>query len=272
MNRRAIHAIVRKDLKVTMQNKGVVLPLLLVPLIMFVALPSLVGLMPLLGNIPDSDIAELQLLISRMPPTLQAELAGYTPLQLLVVMMIVYYLAPMYLIVPMMVASVIAADSFAGEKERKTLEALLYTPTTDQELLLGKLLAAWLPAVGVALAGFVCYSIVANLVAGPIMGGIFFPTPMWLVLAFWVAPAIAGLGLVATILVSSRAQGFQDAYQMGALVVLPLLALMISQATGVMFLSTGLVFFLGAAVWILDGALLWWGGRWFRRTELFSRL
>ena len=95
---------------------------------------------------------------------------------------------------------------------------------------------------------------------------------MWLVLAFWVAPAIAGLGLVATILVSSRAQGFQDAYQMGALVVLPLLALMISQATGVMFLSTGLVFFLGAVVWILDGALLWWGGRWFRRTELFSRL
>jgi hypothetical protein len=176
LNRRAIRAIVRKDLKVTMQNKGVVIPLLLVPLIMFVALPSLVGLMPLLGNIPDSDLAEIQLLISRMPPTLQAELAGYTPLQLLVVMMIVYYLAPMYLIVPMMVASVIAADSFAGEKERKTLEALLYTPTTDQELLLGKLLAAWLPAVGVALAGFVCYSVVANAVAGPIMGGIFCPS------------------------------------------------------------------------------------------------
>jgi ABC-type Na+ efflux pump permease subunit len=41
-----------------------------------------------------------------------------------------------------MVSSVLAADSFAGEKERKTLEALLYTPTTDRELFTAKLLEA----------------------------------------------------------------------------------------------------------------------------------
>ena len=42
--------------------------------------------------------------------------------------MLVYLFAPMYLIVPMMVSAVIAADSFVGERERKTLEALLHTP------------------------------------------------------------------------------------------------------------------------------------------------
>ncbi|MBD3171504.1 ABC transporter permease subunit [Candidatus Bathyarchaeota archaeon] len=36
-----------------------------------------------------------------------------------------------------MSSSVIATDSFAGEKERNTLEVLLATPLTDSELLVG---------------------------------------------------------------------------------------------------------------------------------------
>jgi ABC-2 type transport system permease protein len=272
MNTRAIRAIVRKDLKVTTQNKGVMIPLIVLPLVMLVLLPGLVAFAPLLGDGPGSPLAEMQTMLAQMPPALQAELAAYTPMQQLIVLMLVYFLAPLYLIVPLMVASVIAADSFAGEKERKTLEALLYTPTTDRELLLGKLLAAWLPAVAVALLGFVGYSLIANLAAWPIMGGLFFPPLMWFVLALWVAPAVAGLGLVVTVLISSRAQGFQDAYQMGAIVVLPLLVLVIGQASGVIYFSTALVVLLGAVLWLLDGLLLWWGGRWFQRAELFSRL
>ena len=39
MNTRAILAIVRKDLKVAVQNKGVVLPIIILPLVLFVVLP-----------------------------------------------------------------------------------------------------------------------------------------------------------------------------------------------------------------------------------------
>ena len=39
-----------------------------------------------------------------------------------------YLLAPLFLIVPLMVSAVLAADAFAGEKERRTLEALLHLP------------------------------------------------------------------------------------------------------------------------------------------------
>ena len=272
MNSRAIRAIIRKDLKVTLQNKGVMIPLIIVPVIMFVVMPALAALIPLLGDAPGASMNDMQMLLDTMPPAMMDTLAGYTPMQQIVVLALVYMLAPMYLIVPLMVASVIAADSFAGEKERKTLEALLYTPTTDRELLLGKLLAAWLPAIAVGLIGFVFYAIVANVAAWPTMGAIFFPTPMWLVLAIFVAPAVAGLGLVVTVLISARAEGFQDAYQMSAVIVLPLLLLVIGQATGVMYLSTGLVVALGAVLWLLDGLLLWWGGRRFQRTALFSRL
>jgi hypothetical protein len=116
------------------------------------------------------------------------------------------------------------------------------------------------------------YAIVANLAAWPIMGEFFFPSIMWVVLAFWVAPAVAGLGLAAMVLVSVRAQGFQDAYQLGSLVVLPVVILMIGQATGVMYFSTGLVLLLGLIVWILDALLLFFGSRTFHRAELIARL
>ena len=39
-----------------------------------------------------------------------------------------YLLAPLFLIVPLMVSAVLAADAFAGEKERRTLESLLHLP------------------------------------------------------------------------------------------------------------------------------------------------
>ena len=46
MNWRAIWAIMRKDLRVVLQNKGVVLPIILLPVILFVVLPLLVLLLP----------------------------------------------------------------------------------------------------------------------------------------------------------------------------------------------------------------------------------
>ncbi len=272
MNWRAIKTIVRKDLKVVARSRGVLLPLILVPVIMLIALPALAALAPAAADLPVTPLAGLDSFIANMPPGLQAELAGLDEAQRWVVLALVYFLAPMYLIIPLMVASVIAADSFAGEKERKTLEALLYTPTTDGELFLGKVLSAWLPAVGVALGGFVLYGLVANLAAWPVMGRVFFPNAMWLVLVLWVAPAVAGLGLGTMVLVSARARGFQEAYQLGGAVVLPLLLLVVGQAAGVMYFNVELVLLLGLVLWAVDGALLWFGGRTFRRGELIARL
>ncbi|MGD2206268.1 MAG: ABC transporter permease subunit [Anaerolineae bacterium] len=272
MNWRAIRAIVRKDLKVVFQNKGVSVPLIVVPVMILGILPILATFAPLLQDVPGAPFAGLDNFIGNMPPGLQAELAGLNEMQTIVVLALVYFLAPMYLILPLMVASVIAADSFAGEKERKTLEALLYTPTTDLELFLAKLLSAWLPALGIAWGGFVLYGLVANLAAWPTMGRIFFPNAMWIALALWVAPAVAGLGLGVTVLISARAQSFQEAYQMGAVVVLPILLLVVGQATGVIYFSIWPVLLLGLVFWLIDAALLWLGRRTFRRSELASRL
>jgi ABC-2 type transport system permease protein len=213
---------------------------------------------------------DMQQYLEMMPPAMLASMEGLNEEQQIIVLMLVYFLAPMYLIVPLMVASVIAADSFAGEKERKTMEALLYTPTSDRELFFAKLLSPWLPAVMVAWVGFLLYTLVANLAGYHVMGGLFFPNWMWVVLVLWVAPA--GLGLGTMVLVSSRVSGFQEAYQMGGAVVLPLLLLVIGQATGVMYFSTGLVLVLGAVLWLIDVVLIWFGVRTFQRSELIAKI
>ncbi len=158
------------------------------------------------------------------------------------------------------------------EKERGTIEALVYTPLADIELYTSKLLTAWIPALPVTLVGGLLYSIVSNVAAYPILGEIFLPNTLWLILVLWVAPAAAGFGLAAMVLVSSRADSFQEAYQPGGLVVLPVVALMLGQLAGVVYLSTGLLILVGVALWLIDGLLLWYGASTFQRSEIIARL
>jgi ABC-type Na+ efflux pump permease subunit len=271
MNTRAIRAIVRKDLKVAAQNKGVVLPMIILPLILFVVFPWLMAYAPSWADAAGTSMGNMDEILARMPSGLLNELSGYTPEQQLIVFALVYMLAPMFLIMPLMVSSVLAADSFAGEKERKTLEALLYTPTTDRELFIAKLLGAWTAAIAVALLSFVVYVVMVNAAGWHSIGYIFFPNWMWVALVIWVAPAVAGLGLVVMVFVSVRAQGFQDAYQTGGMVVLPVLLLMVGQISGVMYFSLGVVLFVGLVIWLLDLVLLWFASKSFRRGELMTK-
>jgi ABC-2 type transport system permease protein len=104
------------------------------------------------------------------------------------------------------------------------------------------------------------------------MHRIFFPNAMWVALALWVAPAVLALGLGVSVIVSSRAQGFQDAYQMTVIVVVPLLVLLIGQVAGVVYFNLRLVLLLGLALWFFDALLIWIGGRTFRRSEIIARL
>jgi ABC-2 type transport system permease protein len=274
MNWHAIFAIVWKDIKVLTRTKSVMLPLIIIPSLFTILFPATFAALPqimeMAGLPPPTD--EINELFFRFPPSFQQALAPYNETQRMIVLMVVYYFAPLYLILPIMVASVVAADSIAGEKERKTLEALLYTPTSDLDLLTAKLLASWVPAVAVAWIGFIVYTLVVNIAAWPTFGYIFFPTGMWWLLALWVAPAVAGLGLGFTVLISARVNTFQEAYQLGGLVVLPVVGIMISQGAGALYLGPFSVFLLGLGAWLINVALLRLGVRTLRRSALLARM
>jgi len=272
VNVRAMRAIVYKDLKVVAQNKNLLLSLIVVPFVMLVVFPALAVLFPTAAKVFVPPLAGLNELPQHLPASLQGELAGLNAKQRWDILALIYFLAPVYLVVPLANATVIAGNSFAGEKERKTLEALLYTPTTDGEMFLAKVLSPWLIGMGLALVGFVVYGVVANVIAWPDMGRVFFPDAMWLLLALWVAPAAAGLGLSTMVFISMRAQSVQEANQWGSVMVAPMLLLMIGQALGVLYFSLGLALLLGLMLWSIDGVLLWLGGRTFRRSEMVTHL
>jgi len=272
MNWRAIGAIIRKDMTVVLRSKMVLLPLIIVPVLLQVIMPAAMGAS--INFIPEgsSDLEEMGQMLRAMPPAMQQQLMALNEKQLLFTLLLVYMFAPLFLIVPLMVASVIAADSFVGEKERKTLEALLHSPITNQELLAAKMLTAWLPAIAISWICFVLYGVIVNAIGWPLMGRIFFPNFMWLVLVFWVAPAVSGLGLGVTALISSRVKTFQEAYQMGGMVVIPVVALVLGQVAGVLYLSPGFAFVLGLGAWLVDAALIWFGAKSFRRENLLAQL
>jgi len=65
-------------------------------------------------------------------------------------------------------------------------------------------------------------------------------------------------------------KGFQEAYQLGSLVVLPIVGLFISQMTGVLFLSVAVLAAIELIVLLIDGALVFYTAQQFDRDRLFS--
>lgn len=271
MNTALVRALAEKDLLVVRRSKMILLPMLLVPLLLLVVVPGalIVGAQVLPAQGASGDLEEM---LAHLPPELRAHFHGYTQAQMAVAYLAGYMWAPLFLIVPLLVSTGVAADSFAGERERKTLEALLHTPLSDLELFAGKVAAAWVTAMAVALGGFVLYALTVNLAGWPVMGRVFFPNATWLLLVGWVSPAVALLGLGVVVILSARVRTAHEAFQAGGLVVIPVVVLLLGQISGVLFFGPALALGLGAALWGIALLVLRMGFRRFRRTELISRV
>jgi len=275
MNRRILRTIVVKDLKEVRQNRAAWIPAIIIPLVFVILIPLLIILVPSLFGLSMtslvSDSGPVGMMRAKIPE-LASRLAGLDELQTWVVLMTGYLFAPFMLAMPLMLSTIVGAESFVGEKERKTIEALIYTPATDGELFVGKMLASVAPAVAVAWLSFLVYGVVVNAAAWPVMGRIWFPPVTWWPLMVWVTPAIATLGMAVTVLISARVNTFMEAYQMSASLVVLVLALVAGQVTGVLYLSVGMALAVGALLWVVDAVLIWLGIGNLRRETLLSRI
>ncbi len=121
---------------------------------------------------------------------------------------------------PYMLAASTVADSFAGERERHTLETLLASRLSDRAILLGKTLAVVVYACGLAWLVVVLGLITLNVVyAG--QGLVMYPLP---VAAGIAAFSLLGSGLAASVgvLISLRAATARQAAQTMSLMILVL--------------------------------------------------
>ena len=175
------------------------------------------------------------------------------------------------MIIPVLLAVVSAAGSIAGERERGTLEILLLSPITDRQLFLAKTIGAWLPAVVITLAGSVVYQLVATAALWG-TGVRPFPNLLWTLLLLWVAPALAAGALGVVVLLSARARTVQDAMQVGGVLVLPVVAVAVAQASGLLALGSPAIAVAGAVLWVLAALLLRAGARSLQRDRLVAAL
>ena len=262
-----MRAIIAKDLIAVGRSKAVVIPMLAVPTLLMVVMPLLVGIAARAADDPN-----VGSILNSMPGDLADPILSLPPREQLIVLVNGYLLAPLFLIVPLMVSAVLAADAFAGEKERKTLESLLHLPISDRELFFSKLLTAFIPAIAVSWIGFIAFCIVSNTVAWPVLHRIFVPTPLWLVMILWVAPAVATLGLAVMVRVSARARTSQEANQLGGAVILPLIFLAVGQSSGLLLVDLPVGIAIGAVIWVIALWLVRGGAKRFTRDQLAARV
>jgi ABC-2 type transport system permease protein len=265
-NSRAVWAIVRRDLTMLVASRATLIPMVLLPLVVFAALPLLATLAPGAINLP---VGDLDRLTAALPAGIEAALPADADGRLTVVLL-AYLLAPIVLLVPVTLAVIGAAGAIAGERERRTLETLLLSPVPDRDLFLAKTIAAWLPAVALTVVGSTIYQVIAT-VALADLGVRVFPNLLWTLLVLWVAPALAAAALAAVVLVSARARTLQDAMQVGAVLILPLLAIAVGQATGTLALGVVTVAATGAALWLVAVVLLRTGARTVQRDRLAAQ-
>ncbi|HEX2916402.1 MAG TPA: stage II sporulation protein M [Chloroflexia bacterium] len=167
---------------------------------------------------------------------------------------------------PMSFCLVIALESFVGEKERNSLEALLTAPLTDFELFLGKYIAAILPPVISSILASVSFGLCLVLLGGT------FPVPFGLLLLFILLNVIEALVMVAgSVLVSTHTTSVRAANIMASFIILPMSIIVQLEAALLITNNRNGLFFVFIALIIILVLLLRSGVKIFNREEIVAR-
>jgi ABC-type multidrug transport system permease subunit len=261
-----VRSLLRRDLGAIVRSKALILPMLLLPTVLLLLLPTAIGVAAAQNRL------NVDRFLTYLPKALVQPVQAHPPREQLVILVLGYLVAPLFLVVPLMVSAVTASDTFAGEKERRTLETLLHLPIRDRDLYVGKLLAGFIPATAVSWIGFVLFVIVSNVVCWPVMHRVFLPTKLWMILVVWIAPAVAAIGLGIMVRVSTRVSTTQEAQQLGGAVVLPLIMVVVGQTTALLLRGALVAFLVGGLLWAVAIALNLSGARRFTRDRMAARL
>ena len=148
-----------------------------------------------------------------------------------------YILPVFFLMIPIMTASIMAASSFVGEKEKHTLETLLYCPLSVKQIFQAKVLASFLFSMMVALISFAAMMIVLEMEAFFIMDRLIMPAAGWIVILCLLSPSISLITVTLIVRGSAKAQSVEESQQGAVFLIVPLILLVAGQFAGVMLLK-----------------------------------
>ena len=104
------------------------------------------------------------------------------------------------------------------------------------------------------------------------MKSVFFPTMSWVLMMLGLVPGVSFLALALVVMVSQRAAGIWEAEQFSSLLVLPIVAVIISQVSGLFYFSSLIIFFAALIIALVDYAFYRWILQTFDRERMVTRL
>jgi ABC-type transport system involved in multi-copper enzyme maturation permease subunit len=160
------------------------------------------------------------------------------------------------LLIPVIVPSSVASYSVVGEREQGTLEPLLTTPISREELIVGKAASALIPSVAIAYAGFGVFLASVELFAHANVSSAVFDEHSVLLAQALFTPLLAGWAIWVGIAISARVSDVRVAQQLGTLASIPPLALAALMSFRVIQPTLALALSVGVALLAID-VLAW---------------
>ena len=238
--------LIKKELKGVVKDGNFFINYLLVPLIIAVGVPvSLV-----LTIIFMEDGTQLEQIMAVIPNSGELALESFAIISAL----FNGFLPMTFLMIPVMISAAMASSSFTGEKERRTLETLLYSPMSLREIFSAKIIGAFLVSMLVTAVSFIAMLTIIGLLVWVLLGELLVPSISWLVILGLVVPAFSFIGLIFQVKLSAESKSSQEASTLCRM-ILPLAMLIVTQSMGVLMVNIrmllGVGFVLSGAAWLL---------------------
>jgi ABC-2 type transport system permease protein len=268
MNVDRIWTLMGKELREFRANPTQLVPVVLL-IVVCTALPFIITVVVPWGTgkalTSDKAILQTITLVRARTPDLAA-----LPLEAAMQVFLFQQFLVLFLIAPIMGAVSLAAYTVVGEKQGRTLEPLLTTPLSTAEILIAKVLAAFLPSLAIEAVGLCLYFALSAAVVSPAV--------VWTMVSFRTLLLVGVLGpftslaaLQATIAVSSRVNDPRSAQQVAVLLILPLIGMLVGQMVGLFFVTTGILVLLCLAVMVIWIVLILLSIALFERETILTR-
>ena len=256
-----ILTLIDKEWAEVFKNRVVLFTVVFLPLF-FTVLPLII-LYAMGSNNGNSDVADMPPQFARMC----GNLTGAACTQVFTVNQFMM----LFMMLPLAIPVAISAYSIVGEKTTRCLEPLLATPITTTELILGKGLAATIPAIAATWAGFGIFAVAARfLVTNPAVYARILD-PMWLIAVIVVGPLMAVAAVNVSIIVSSRVSDPRTAEQVSMVIIVPLLGFFFGQMAGLFLLDTRLILAVAVVLVLVDIGLVYLGVGMFQRETILTK-
>ena len=260
MRLRIVTTVLRREWSETVRNRLLMSTILLPP--MFLAIAPIV----LAGVVGDRALPpELAVQVLAQRP----EWGAFSPAELAGAFAVQQFLA-FFLLMPAYIPLSIATFSIIGEKQARTLEPVLATPIRTVELLTAKSIAALVPGILAGWATYVVFVLLASVVYGPKLFGVV-TDASWLAGVFVLGPAVGLSSVVAGVIVSARVNDPRVAQQIGGIVIVPIIAVTLLQATGTLLVGAIGYLVLAAIIFVVSLIGLRIGVSLFNRETILTR-